>query len=266
MDCCPVMDDGRRITSYACPRCGLICKHGLNWENHKKGHYHDYVDGLEPQIKIKSLDSLDLKVVCPMCLLQFKSSEVKTHMDKYQFFYKDIQEVCPMCLEEFSSAELQTHMAKYQFFYQDIQEVCPMCLGEFSSAELQTHMAKYQFFFHDIHEAECVPSYCFWIQKNMQENVYSSGIVYFPPYFPLLTNLENLNFSHNGLSGNIPGSFLSITSLQFLDLSEDSLSGPVSDNMFDNCGDSLCYLSLSGNFLEGAFPKTVSKCTSLNHL
>ncbi|PHT26024.1 hypothetical protein CQW23_34356 [Capsicum baccatum] len=204
MDCCPVMDDGRRITSYACPRCGLICKHGLSWENHKKGHYHDYVDGLEPQIKIKSLDSLDLKVVCPMCLLQFKSSEVKTHMDKYQFFYKDIQEVCPMCLEEFSSAELQTHMAKYQFFYQDIQEVCPMCLGEFSSAELQTHMTKYQFFFHDINE--------------------------------------------------------------FLDLSEDSLSGPVSDNMFDNCGDSLCYLSLSGNFLEGAFPKTVSKCTSLNHL
>ncbi|XP_059317347.1 probably inactive leucine-rich repeat receptor-like protein kinase At3g28040 [Lycium ferocissimum] len=87
------------------------------------------------------------------------------------------------------------------------------------------------------------------------------------PELVLLTNLENLNLSHNGLTGNIPGSFSSVTSfLQFIDLSENSLSGAVSDTMFDNCADSLRYLNLAGNFLEGAFPKTVSKCTSLNHL
>ncbi|KAK4341466.1 hypothetical protein RND71_039967 [Anisodus tanguticus] len=87
------------------------------------------------------------------------------------------------------------------------------------------------------------------------------------PELALLTNLENLNFSHNGLTGNIPESFSTMTSfLQFFDLSENSLSGPVSNTIFDNCADSLRYLDLSRNFLEGAFPKTVSKCTSLNHL
>ncbi|XP_057779268.1 probably inactive leucine-rich repeat receptor-like protein kinase At3g28040 [Salvia miltiorrhiza] len=82
------------------------------------------------------------------------------------------------------------------------------------------------------------------------------------PDLALVPNLEHLNLSRNSLSGNLPPS---LSTVQFLDLSHNALSGPLADNMFDDAL-SLRFLSLAGNSFEGPLPSSLSKCVTLNHL
>ncbi|KAK6930639.1 Protein kinase domain [Dillenia turbinata] len=88
-----------------------------------------------------------------------------------------------------------------------------------------------------------------------------------PPYLSLLPSLQSLNLSLNSLSDRIPLSLSNLTSsnLNFLDLSDNSLSGPLDDLLFGNCL-SLRSLLLSGNSLEGPLPSTLLHCVSLNTL
>ncbi|GAV58961.1 LOW QUALITY PROTEIN: Pkinase domain-containing protein/LRR_1 domain-containing protein/RVT_2 domain-containing protein/LRR_8 domain-containing protein, partial [Cephalotus follicularis] len=74
-----------------------------------------------------------------------------------------------------------------------------------------------------------------------------------------------MSYIYHHLSGLIPSSLANIGSIRFLDLSHNSLSGPVPDNLFRSCS-SLVYLSLAGNTLSGPVPNTLSRCLSLNSL
>ncbi|CAA7032063.1 unnamed protein product [Microthlaspi erraticum] len=78
-------------------------------------------------------------------------------------------------------------------------------------------------------------------------------------------NLQKLDLSHNSLSGQIPSSLGSVSSLRYLDLTGNSFSGTLSDDFFTNCS-SLRYLSLSHNHLEGQIPSTLFRCSVLNSL
>uniref|UniRef100_A0A1J3HZE1 Putative inactive leucine-rich repeat receptor-like protein kinase n=1 Tax=Noccaea caerulescens TaxID=107243 RepID=A0A1J3HZE1_NOCCA len=78
-------------------------------------------------------------------------------------------------------------------------------------------------------------------------------------------NLQKLDLSHNSLSGQIPSSLGSVSSLRYLDLTGNSFSGTLSDDFFNNCS-SLRYLSLSHNHLEGQIPSTLFRCSVLNSL
>ncbi|KAK6914383.1 Leucine-rich repeat-containing N-terminal, plant-type, partial [Dillenia turbinata] len=99
---------------------------------------------------------------------------------------------------------------------------------------------------------------------SLSQNNFTGSI---PPYLSLLLSLHSLNLSHNSLSDRIPLSLSNLTSsnLKFLDLSHNSLSGPLDDLLFGNCL-SLRSLSLSGNSLEGPLPSTLLHCVSLNTL
>ncbi|GLT27846.1 hypothetical protein SLA2020_028170 [Shorea laevis] len=83
------------------------------------------------------------------------------------------------------------------------------------------------------------------------------------PELGLIHSLQTLNLSQNSLSGPIPTSFV-LNSIRFLDLSGNSLSGPIPNDLFRNC--SLNYLSLSRNSLQGSLPTTLTRCSSLNTL
>ncbi|PON60178.1 Mitogen-activated protein kinase kinase kinase [Parasponia andersonii] len=78
-------------------------------------------------------------------------------------------------------------------------------------------------------------------------------------------SLEVLNLSRNRLSGRIPASFFDMKSVRVVDLSENSISGPLPETLFGPCF-SLHFLSLAGNMLEGPIPQTLFKCLSLNSL
>ncbi|KAF2537617.1 hypothetical protein F2Q68_00018710 [Brassica cretica] len=75
-------------------------------------------------------------------------------------------------------------------------------------------------------------------------------------------NLQRLDLSHNNLSGTIPSS---LGSAKHLDLTGNSFSGSLSNDLFTNCS-SLTYLSLSHNLLEGELPSTLFRCSVLNTL
>ncbi|KAI7741641.1 hypothetical protein M8C21_017650, partial [Ambrosia artemisiifolia] len=100
---------------------------------------------------------------------------------------------------------------------------------------------------------------------NLAHNNFTGSLNGLSPQLSVLSNLENLNLSRNGLSGNIPPFLTNSRKLKFLDLSKNLLSGPVPDEFFLTCS-SLRLLSLSGNNLNGPIPNSVSQCTSLNHL
>ncbi|KAJ0254078.1 inactive leucine-rich repeat receptor-like protein kinase [Hirschfeldia incana] len=78
-------------------------------------------------------------------------------------------------------------------------------------------------------------------------------------------HLQKLDLSHNSLSGQIPSSLGSLTSLRYLDLTGNSFSGTLSDDVFANCS-SLRHLLLSLNHLEGQIPNTLFRCSVLNSL
>ncbi|KAI7741640.1 hypothetical protein M8C21_017649, partial [Ambrosia artemisiifolia] len=100
---------------------------------------------------------------------------------------------------------------------------------------------------------------------NLAHNNFTGSLNGLSPQLSVLTNLENLNLSRNGLSGGVPPFLTNSRKLKFLDLSKNLLSGPVPDEFFLTCS-SLRLLSLSGNNLNGPIPNSVSQCTSLNHL
>ncbi|CAG7859876.1 unnamed protein product [Brassica rapa] len=75
-------------------------------------------------------------------------------------------------------------------------------------------------------------------------------------------NLQKLDLSHNNLSGTIPSS---LGSIKYLDLTGNSFSGTLSNDLFTNCS-SLTYLSLSHNRFEGELPVTLFRCSVLNTL
>ncbi|AEE77394.1 receptor protein kinase [Arabidopsis thaliana] len=106
------------------------------------------------------------------------------------------------------------------------------------------------------------------IQKLQRLKVLSLSNNNFTGNINALSNnnhLQKLDLSHNNLSGQIPSSLGSITSLQHLDLTGNSFSGTLSDDLFNNCS-SLRYLSLSHNHLEGQIPSTLFRCSVLNSL
>ncbi|KAI4306961.1 hypothetical protein L6164_030196 [Bauhinia variegata] len=101
-------------------------------------------------------------------------------------------------------------------------------------------------------------------------------------------NLQFLDLSENGFSGEIPSSIAVLSSLQFLDLSKNSLMGPIpvaieelkslysldlSENQLNGSipleiggAVSLKELRLEKNFLVGKIPTTIENCTSLSTL
>lgn len=99
---------------------------------------------------------------------------------------------------------------------------------------------------------------------SLSHNNFSGTI---SPQLDLITSLERLNLSHNCLSGTInPNSLIKMmSSIRFLDISENSLSGPLPNNLFVNCS-SLRQLSLANNLFEGPIPSTLAGCTTLNNL
>ncbi|CAN6576106.1 unnamed protein product [Malus baccata var. baccata] len=79
------------------------------------------------------------------------------------------------------------------------------------------------------------------------------------------TSLEVLDLSNNSLSGMIPQCLTAINGpLAVLDLRRNKLSGTLPDNFPENC--SLQTLDLNGNVIGGQFPKSLANCRMLEVL
>ncbi|XP_008361365.1 receptor-like protein 7 [Malus domestica] len=79
------------------------------------------------------------------------------------------------------------------------------------------------------------------------------------------TSLEVLDLSNNSLSGMIPQCLTARNGpLAVLDLRRNKLSGTLPDNFPENC--SLQTLDLNGNVIGGQFPKSLTNCTMLEVL
>ncbi|GIM09453.1 hypothetical protein Vretimale_13299, partial [Volvox reticuliferus] len=87
--------------------------------------------------------------------------------------------------------------------------------------------------------------------------------------FLALRNLSALIFHGNMLSGTLPKGLMIHPSLEFLDLDENQLSGPLPNATFTS-SNRLRSISLSHNSLSGAFPeqpeKSAAAAQSLTHL
>ncbi|ESR55506.1 hypothetical protein CICLE_v10023586mg, partial [Citrus x clementina] len=84
-----------------------------------------------------------------------------------------------------------------------------------------------------------------------------------PPSSPSLSSLEYLSLTHNNLSGTIPpclGNFS--TQLTILHLNNNNLQGRIPD-AFANGSCSLKSLDLNSNKLEGPFPRYLADCDEL---
>ncbi|KAI5066851.1 hypothetical protein GOP47_0017379 [Adiantum capillus-veneris] len=80
-----------------------------------------------------------------------------------------------------------------------------------------------------------------------------------------LQQLRKLDLSHNVLSGSIFPALGNLTALKSLDLSGNVLSEAIPEELFAKC-ESLHYLSLASNFLQGTIPDSLGSCTSLRVL
>jgi Leucine-rich repeat (LRR) protein len=78
-----------------------------------------------------------------------------------------------------------------------------------------------------------------------------------------MTNLEELDFSDNSLSGTIPSELLSLSKLRILDLGTNSITGKLPD--FDIMP-TLNFISLQANKLNGTIPKSMGLLASVTHL
>ncbi|XP_028087615.1 receptor-like protein EIX2 [Camellia sinensis] len=84
----------------------------------------------------------------------------------------------------------------------------------------------------------------------------------FPKVFQNMTSLEFLDLSNNELEGPFPKVFQNMTSLEFLDLSNNELEGPFP--VFLSNMTSLQHLDLSSNKLEGRLPKFLGNLCNLS--
>ncbi|KAL5738987.1 hypothetical protein ACOSQ2_028167 [Xanthoceras sorbifolium] len=94
------------------------------------------------------------------------------------------------------------------------------------------------------------------------ESLYLGGLL--PQELGQLTYLKNLNLSSNLLSGQIPLMVRKFPNLQYLDLSNNKLSGPISSQIV-NCLD-LQRLVLRNNSLRGRIPLDIGKLKNLSYL
>ncbi|KAK9663663.1 hypothetical protein RND81_O266300 [Saponaria officinalis] len=79
-----------------------------------------------------------------------------------------------------------------------------------------------------------------------------------------MNSLSHLDLSYNSLSGPIPREIESMHNLSFLNLGSNTLSGPISREIW-NVGE-LSYLSLAGNLLDGSIPNSISNLKHLTFL
>ncbi|KAG0585122.1 hypothetical protein KC19_3G260300 [Ceratodon purpureus] len=87
---------------------------------------------------------------------------------------------------------------------------------------------------------------------------------YIPYSFQELTNLTDLDLSHNKLENGIPDLWTKLTSLQVLDLSFNKLRGPLPSSIGGLS--SLTYLDVADNQLSGDLPLSMSNLTKLQYL
>ncbi|CDP13903.1 unnamed protein product [Coffea canephora] len=77
--------------------------------------------------------------------------------------------------------------------------------------------------------------------------------------------LDGLSLADNNLTGSLTLSLGQLPNLRTLDLSGNSLSGPISSDFFQQCG-SLRSLSLAKNKFSGQIPASLSSCSMLTSL
>ncbi|PKA46820.1 putative LRR receptor-like serine/threonine-protein kinase [Apostasia shenzhenica] len=96
----------------------------------------------------------------------------------------------------------------------------------------------------------------------LNENALSGNI---PGSIESCKTLIVANFSRNTLNGTIPKQLVSLSSLsQFLDLSHNSLSGPLPEEVKFLIN--LVQLNVSNNHLSGSIPSSISSCVLLQYL
>ncbi|KAL4558485.1 hypothetical protein LXL04_036686 [Taraxacum kok-saghyz] len=111
-----------------------------------------------------------------------------------------------------------------------------------------------------------------WNLKNLEyldlsENWLTGPILRSTDSTIYVTRLLHLKLSVNNLNGTIPSQFWSLKSLEYLDLSQNWLTGPIPQS-----SDSIIYLTqllhlnLSGNIINGTIPSQLWSLTNLEYL
>lgn len=78
-----------------------------------------------------------------------------------------------------------------------------------------------------------------------------------------LLNVQELNFTNNKLTGNIPIDLARLVQLQRLDLSRNLLNGTIAPGLFTGCTN-LLYWNVSSNELNGSLPNELGSCINLH--
>ncbi|KAH7840355.1 hypothetical protein Vadar_015873 [Vaccinium darrowii] len=74
--------------------------------------------------------------------------------------------------------------------------------------------------------------------------------------------LRKLSLARNNFTGNITPNLTKLENLRFIDFSENSLSGPIPDDFYQQCG-SLRSISLANNKFSGQIQDGLRSCSSL---
>ncbi|KAK4280116.1 hypothetical protein QN277_011784 [Acacia crassicarpa] len=87
---------------------------------------------------------------------------------------------------------------------------------------------------------------------------------YLTEHIGFLKNLVELDLSHNTIQGPIHSSLGDLVSLKYLDLSYNTIQGPIHSSLGGLA--SLKYLDLSSNAIQGELPRSLGNLKSLIHL
>ncbi|XP_062025256.1 probably inactive leucine-rich repeat receptor-like protein kinase At5g48380 [Rosa rugosa] len=103
-----------------------------------------------------------------------------------------------------------------------------------------------------------------WVFNNETEGFICNflGVECWHPYE---SKVLNIKLGDLGLKGQFPRGVVNCTSLTGLDLSSNSLSGTIPDDI-DQLSHYLTSLDLSSNSFSGPIPRNISNCTFLNVL